>query len=64
MHPKKRLYALDMDSDRSLSEVNKTKKGDWFYKMKDLVHYNLANFGKHQTKFATYEDFRKIMEDK
>lgn len=61
-HPKKRLYALDMDSDRDLSLVNTTKKGDWFYKMRDLVHFNLGNFGKSQARFNNYKDFKKIMD--
>jgi hypothetical protein len=42
-HSKKRMYALDKDSDRDLASVNTTKKGDWFYKMRDLVHHNLGN---------------------
>tara|TARA_R110001592_G_scaffold348004_1_gene641861 strand:- start:5038 stop:6063 length:1026 start_codon:yes stop_codon:yes gene_type:complete len=58
-HPKKRLYALDMDSNRDLALVNTTKKGDWFYKMRDLVHVNLGTFGSHQSRFNTYEDFKK-----
>ena len=57
-HPKKRLYALDMDKSRKLSEVDKgSGKGDWFHKMKELVHYNLNNFGPSQQRFTTYEDF-------
>ena len=63
MHPKKRLYALDMDKSRKLSEVDLgSGKGDWFHRMKDLVHYNLGNFGSSQVKFKTYEDFEKVME--
>ena len=58
-HPKKRMYALDMDSDRDLVMVNTQKKGDWFYKMRDLVHYNLGTVGKHQTRFNTYKDFER-----
>ena len=34
-HPKKRLYALDMNSDRSLAGATHDKKGDWFYKKGD-----------------------------
>ena len=62
MHPKKRLYALDMDKSRKLTEVDKNGKGDWFQKMKKLVHFNLNNFGFSQAKFYTYEDFEKRME--
>jgi len=58
-HPKKRMYALDMDSDRDLALANTQKKGDWFYKMRDLVHYNLGTVGKHQSKFNTYDDFER-----
>ena len=58
-HPKKRLYALDMDSDRELSRVGDEKKGDWFYKMRDLVHHNLGTFGASQARFNTYKDFEK-----
>ena len=58
-HPKKRMYALDMDSDRDLALANTEKKGDWFYKMRDLVHFNLGNFGPSQARFNTYEDFEK-----
>tara|TARA_A100001515_G_scaffold144578_1_gene149114 strand:+ start:770 stop:1795 length:1026 start_codon:yes stop_codon:yes gene_type:complete len=57
-HPKKRLYAIDMDSDRDLALANTERKGDWFYKMKELVHFNLANFGKSQARFNTYKDFQ------
>ena len=65
MHPKKRLYALDMDRSRELSEVdNGSGKGEWFHKMKELVHYNLSNFNGNQTKFKTYEDFKNIIEEK
>ena len=64
MHPKKRLYALDMDKSRKLTEVDKSGKGEWFQKMKDLVHFNLNNFGFSQNKFYTYEDFEKSMEQK
>lgn len=60
-HPKKRLYALDMQSDRSLSEVTTGGKGEWFSKMKQLVHTNLANFGKSQARFNTYLDFEKSL---
>tara|TARA_Y100000310_G_C20471018_1_gene710027 strand:- start:106 stop:933 length:828 start_codon:yes stop_codon:yes gene_type:complete len=62
-HPKKRRYALDMDESRTLDEVNHSKKGDWFYKMRDLVHFNLNNFGKSQTRFNTYEDFEKSIKE-
>ena len=58
-HPKKRMYALDMDSDRDLALANTEKKGDWFYKMRDLVHHNLGTFGESQARFNTYEDFEK-----
>jgi hypothetical protein len=60
-HPKKRLYALDMDSDRDLQLVNTERKGDWFYKMKQLVHFNLGNFGRSQARFNTYQDFEKTI---
>ena len=56
-HPKKRMYALDMDSNRDLAEASLDKKGDWFYKMKDLVHQNLNTIGNHQSKFNTYKEF-------
>jgi len=58
-HPKKRMYALDMDSDRDLAKVGTEKKGNWFYKMRDLVHYNLGTIGNHQTRFNTYNDFKR-----
>ena len=58
-HPKKRMYALDMDSDRDLALANTEKKGDWFYKMRDLVHFNLGNFGPSQARFNTYKDFEE-----
>ena len=58
-HPKKRLYALDMDGERSLADATHDKKGDWFYKMRELVHFNLGNFGPSQARFNTYEDFEK-----
>ena len=60
-HPKKRMYALDMDSDRDLSVVGDEKKGDWFYKMRDLVHQNLSTFGANQSRFNTYDDFKKVI---
>ena len=63
MHPKKRLYALDMDRSRKLTDVDNSGKGEWFHKMKELVHYNLNNFGSSQARFNTYKDFEKIMED-
>ena len=63
-HPKKRLYALDMDSDRELSLIGDEPKGNWFFKMKELVHHNLANFGSSQARFNTYNDFEKVMEIK
>ena len=56
-HPKKRLYALDMDGERSLADATHDKKGDWFYKMRELVHFNLGNFGPSQARFNTYKDF-------
>lgn len=62
-HPKKRLYALDMDGERSLSDATHDKKGDWFYKMRDLVHHNLGNFGASQARFNTYTDFKNIIEE-
>ena len=62
-HPKKRLYALDMDGERSLSDATHDKKGDWFYKMRELVHYNLGHFGPSQSRFNTYKDFKKIIKD-
>ena len=62
MHPSKRKYALDMDGKTNLENANHDKKGDWFYKMRDLVHQNLNNFGSTQGKFNTYEDFKNIME--
>ena len=58
-HPKKRMYALDMDSDRDLARVENEKKGDWFYKMRDLVHHNLGTFGGNQSRFNTYDDFKR-----
>ena len=62
-HPKKRLYALDMDRSRKLEEVDTgSGKGEWFHKMKELVHHNLNNFGSSQNKFKSYKDFEKIME--
>ena len=61
-HPKKRNYALDMDGKRNLQEATLGKKGDWFYKMRELVHHNLGHFGSSQGKFNTYEDFKKVME--
>jgi len=60
-HPKKRMYALDMNSDRELSRVGEEKKGDWFYKMRDLVHQNLGTFGPHQSRFNTYNDFERVI---
>ena len=53
------MYALDMDSDRDLALANTEKKGDWFYKMRDLVHFNLGNFGPSQARFNTYKDFEE-----
>ena len=61
-HPEKRNYALDMDGKRDLQEATTGKKGDWFYKMRELVHENLNYFGSSQGKFNTYEDFKKVME--
>ena len=61
-HPKKRNYALDMDGKRNLQEATLGKKGDWFYKMRELVHHNLGHFGSSQGKFNTYEDFKKVTE--
>ena len=63
MHPKKRNYALDMDGKRDLQEATRDKKGDWFYKMRDLVHQNLNSFGGHQNRFNTYEDFKKVTDE-
>ena len=59
MHPKKRLYALDMDGSRKLADVDNSGKGQWFHKMKQLVHYNLNSFGPSQVKFTTYKDFER-----
>ena len=61
-HPNKRKYALDMDGKRNLQEATTGKKGDWFYKMRELVHENLNYFGSNQGKFNTYDDFKKVME--
>tara|TARA_Y100000310_G_scaffold16778_1_gene16709 strand:- start:1093 stop:2136 length:1044 start_codon:yes stop_codon:yes gene_type:complete len=63
MHPKKRLYALDMDRSRKLTDVDNSGKGEWFHRMKELVHHNLNNFGSSQARFNTYKDFEKIMEN-
>ena len=62
MHPKKRRYALDMDGKRDLEQATHDRKGGWFYKMRNLVHQNLNNFGSNQGRFNTYDDFKKVME--
>ena len=61
-HPKKRLYARDMTEDMKLSEVEDKGKGGWFHKMKELVHFNLGNFGPSQARFNTYTDFNKAID--
>jgi hypothetical protein len=61
-HPKKRLYALEMDSKERLSNFSKGgKKGKWFDKMRKLVDFNIANYNQSQARFNTYEDFEKII---
>ena len=51
-----------MDGKTNLEKATHDKKGDWFYKMRELVHQNLSNFGNSQGKFNTYKDFKSIME--
>lgn len=61
-HPKKRFYALEMDSKERLSDFSKGgKKGKWFDKMRKLVDFNIANYNHSQARFNTYEDFEKII---
>ena len=38
-------------------------KGDWFHKMKELVHFNLNSFGSNQSKFNTYRDFENSIKN-
>ena len=57
-NPKKRMYALEMLSD---DKSEQKKKGDWFFKIKELVHENLGTFGKSQARFNTYKDFEKMI---
>ena len=62
-HPLKRHYALEMDSDKKLSDFSKGgKKGKWFDKMRKLVDFNISNFNANQARFNTYEDFEKLIE--
>ena len=58
-NPKKRVNALDMNKKNKLDDITNFKKGDWFYKMKQLVHFNLDNFFDSQARFNTIEDFKK-----
>jgi len=61
-HPLKRHYALEMDSDKKLSDFSKNgKKGKWFDKMRGLVDFNIANFNHSQARFNTYNDFEKLI---
>jgi hypothetical protein len=63
-HPKKRLYALDMDSNAPLSDFSKGgKKGKWFDKMRKLVDFNIGNYGPSQAKFNTYTNFENKMKE-
>ena len=57
-NPKKRMYALEMLSD---DKSTQKKKGEWFFKIKTLVHANLGTFGKSQARFNTYKDFEKMI---
>ena len=57
-NPKKRMYALEMLSD---DKSEQKKKGEWFFKIKELVHANLGTFGKSQARFNTYKDFEKMI---
>ena len=61
-HPRKRLYAVDMNDGKKLANFSiGGEKGNWFHKMKELVHFNLGNFGPSQARFNTYKDFEKII---
>lgn len=58
-NPKKRTNALDMNKTDKLDDVTNFKKGDWFYRMKKLVHFNLENFFDSQARFNTIKDFEQ-----
>ena len=61
-HPLKRLYALDMDKQTKLSDFSKGgKKGSWFEEMRKICNHNIGTFGHNQNKFATWQDFEKLV---
>tara|TARA_B100001250_G_C19816232_1_gene798568 strand:- start:112 stop:1131 length:1020 start_codon:yes stop_codon:yes gene_type:complete len=58
-NPKKRTNALDYDGDNRLDDITNFRKGDWFYRMKKLVHFNLNNLFDSQERFNTIKDFEE-----
>jgi len=62
-HPKKRRYCLQMEGDRICTqEKGPNQRGNWYENLKQLANINLSNFGKTQSRFNTYKDFKNIME--
>ena len=62
-NPIKRINALDYNGDETMEQVAEYKglmKGDWFYKMKQLVHFNLNNLFDSQERFNTIKDFEEV----
>ena len=67
-HPNKRMYIKGEDSNLTLEDNKKDintlvslrrEKNDWYNKLKNLCHFNIAKYGKYQDRFFTYKDFHK-----
>ena len=68
IHPRKRMYIKGEDSNLTLEDNKKDintlvslrrEKNDWYNKLKNLCHFNIAKYGKYQDRFFTYKDFHK-----
>ena len=68
IHPRKRMYIKGEDSSLTLEDNKKDintlvslrrEKNDWYNKLKNLCHFNIAKYGKYQDRFFTYKDFHK-----
>lgn len=60
-HTKKRLYALDMDTNSKLSETDGARYSNWFKELNTMAKKNFSVFGPNQSKYFRYKDFEKVM---